>query len=206
MSLVAFNCCWFLVLKIAFFLFFVFPSARLNTLHVSPEVRPWMLGAVKVNRVPHMGGTTSPDIAAKEKETAVNADHPTRAPSCGPSLLLLCRGPQGSQTRSALWRASQLCHGRGVLGSLLLGVRAHWWHGSRKPSWCCSPRKKASSARGDALCFARLHTVFKAKGSSRFGKTGTSLAMALQALLFLSEMETCLSFPLCLWARLWTSY
>lgn len=36
-----------------------------------------MLGAVKVNRVPHMGGTTSPDIAAKEKRPKL-MDHPTR--------------------------------------------------------------------------------------------------------------------------------
>lgn len=36
-----------------------------------PEVRPWVLGAAGVGRGPshaHMGGTTSPDIAARERE------------------------------------------------------------------------------------------------------------------------------------------
>lgn len=167
MSFVAFSRCWCLVLKVSF------PSACLSTLHVSPEVRPWMLGAVKVNRVPHMGGTTSPDIAAKEKERAVNADHPARAPSCGPSSLLLGQDPQGSQTLATLCIAS-VTRGRGVLGSLLLGVRAHWWQGSCQPFRCCCPLLRPSLQEG-TLCFAY---VSKAKGSSLSGKTGTNLAVA----------------------------
>lgn len=166
-----------------------FPSACLSTLHVSPEVRPWMLGAVKVNRVPHMGGTTSPDIAAKEKERAVKADHPARAPSCGPSSLLLGQDPQGNQTLATLCIAS-VARGRGVLGSLLLGVRAHWWQGSCQPFRCCCPLL-TFSARGNAL----LCICLQSKGKLTLWKDGNHPGRSLQALLFLSEIGDLPQFP-----------
>lgn len=155
MSFEAFNCCRFLVLMI------LFPSACHNTLHVSPEVRSWMLGAMRVNRVPHMGGTTSPDIAAKERETGVNADHPTCSPSRGPSLLCLCSDAQGSQTRSAL-SYSQLCS-----WPCCVGKSTSWGEGIVVPRFpqaflALQPPVKAFSERGNTEFWLRmcLHILF----------------------------------------------
>lgn len=63
-----------------------------------PEVRPWVLGAAGVGRGPshaHMGGTTSPDIAARERERERSRYRGRRAGG-RPSLRALVGGAGGS--------------------------------------------------------------------------------------------------------------
>lgn len=160
----------------------VFPSAHLNTLHVSPEVRPWMLGAAKANRAPHMGGTTSPDIAAKEKETEVNATTP-RAPSSGPSLLLLCWDSQGGHTCSTPCYIQSVLLVALVLVSLLLRLRAHRWQESRRPVWRCSPLQRPSLQEGGRASTSQkcLHILFKAKGRPTLCKDRNQPGRGLKA-------------------------